>query len=127
MSLSAPTNAAPRTGAAAALALAGVSAMLASACCVLPLVFVFVGISGAWISRLQWFEPYSAWLAGLALLSLGIAGWRLFAAEPAAAVCAPGAAAPCRTVSAAARRWFWAVALLTLVPVVVPLLAPWFY
>jgi mercuric ion transport protein len=127
MSLVASTDAAPRNGAAPALTLAGIAALLASACCVLPLVFVFVGISGAWISQLQRFEPYSPWLAGLALVSLGIAAWRLFAAEPAAAACAPDDAAACRSASAAARRWFWAVALLTLVPLAVPRLAPWFY
>ena len=127
MSLAASTDAVPENRAVPALTLAGIAALLASACCVLPLVFVFVGISGAWISQLQRFEPYSVWLAGLALVSLGIAAWRLFAAKPAAAACAPDPAAACRTASAAARRWFWAVAVLTLVPLAVPLLAPWFY
>ena len=53
-----------RTARRSALTLAGIAALLASACCVLPLVFVLVGVSGAWIGQLQRLEPYSPWLAG---------------------------------------------------------------
>ncbi len=118
----------PPARAASVWTLAGIAALLASACCVLPLVFVIVGISGAWISQLQRFEPYSPWLAGLALMSLGIAAWRLFLAKaPVRGACAQDGATACRTVGTVARRWFWFVALLTAVPLVVPLLAPFFY
>jgi mercuric ion transport protein len=114
-------------GSAPALALAGIAALLASTCCVLPLVFVLVGISGAWISQLHRLEPYSSWLAALAVASLGIAAWRLYRPATSAEVACAAPDAACRTVNAAARRWFWAVALLTLVPLVVPLAAPLFY
>ena len=36
----------------------GVAAILASACCVGPLVLLSVGISGAWIANLTALEPY---------------------------------------------------------------------
>ena len=128
MNLAASTKSAPPVGAASALTLAGIAALLASVCCVLPLVFVVVGISGAWISQLQRFEPYSPWLAGLALTSLGVAAFRLFSTKaPLDAACVRDNAATCRTVSAVARRWFWVIALLTAVPLVMPLLAPLFY
>ena len=108
-----------------ALTLAGIAALLASTCCVLPLVFALVGISGAWIVHMRVLEPYSPALVALALLSLGVAAWRLYRPSRAAACEAGGTA--CRQVSGAARRWFWLVVLLTLVPLLVPLAAPFFY
>jgi mercuric ion transport protein len=114
-------------GSAPALTLAGIAALLSSACCVLPLVFAIVGISGAWIVQLRVFEPWSSWLTGLALASLGLAAWRLYRpAKGGAATCEPGNAA-CSATTLAARRWFWLVVVLTLVPIVVPLAAPLFY
>ena len=69
-----PSRNSPRwallTGAAAALG--------ASLCCVVPLVLVSVGFSGAWLASLTALEPYRAWFATLALAALGFAGWRLY-------------------------------------------------
>jgi mercuric ion transport protein len=108
-----------------ALTLAGLAALLASACCVLPLAFALVGVSGAWISQLRVLQPYSVPLTVLSLLALGLAGWRIYRITPAAA-CAAGEPA-CRQAGAGARRWFWLVAVLTLIPLAVPLAAPLFY
>ncbi|MBK7000304.1 MAG: mercuric transport protein [Rhodoferax sp.] len=103
-----------------ALALAAIAALLASTCCVLPLLLVLLGISGAWIGQLRWFEPYSTALMVLAIGSLSLAAWRLFRSCNANGM-------ECRKVHVAARRWFWLVALLTLIPLLVPLAAPLFY
>jgi len=41
------------------LAAGGVlGAMLASVCCLVPLAFVLLGVSGAWIGNLTALEPY---------------------------------------------------------------------
>jgi mercuric ion transport protein len=113
-------------GSASALTLAGIAALLSSACCVMPLVFAIVGISGAWIGQLRRLAPWSAPLSVLALASLGFAAWRLY--RPAAtAACDTSDPAACRRVGGAARRWFWLVVVLTLVPLLVPLAAPLFY
>ncbi len=95
----------------------------------LPLVFVLVGVSGAWISQLHRLEPYSPWLVALAIGSLAIAAWRVFRpAAATAAACAVGRRrVGCRTTGAAFRRWFWVVAVLALIPLIVPLAAPLFY
>jgi mercuric ion transport protein len=58
------------TGAAAAIG--------ASACCVVPLVLVSLGISGAWLASLTALEPYRPWFAGVAIAALAFAGWRLY-------------------------------------------------
>ncbi|MBS0422574.1 MAG: mercury transporter MerT [Proteobacteria bacterium] len=58
------------TGAAAAIG--------ASLCCVVPLVLVSLGISGAWLASLTALEPYRPLFALVAVASLGIAAWRLY-------------------------------------------------
>ncbi len=46
-----------RTGS-GALLVGGVAAILASTCCLGPLVLVALGLSGAWIGNLTLLEPY---------------------------------------------------------------------
>ncbi len=46
----------PRSGR-AALVTGGLAAVVASACCLGPLILVTLGISGAWISNLAVLEP----------------------------------------------------------------------
>ena len=110
-----------------ALTVAAMAAVLASGCCVMPLAFALIGVSGAWISRLRWLEPYSAALTVLAVASLALAAWNLFARDAQVAPVCNADDLACRTVNAGARRWFWVVGVLTLIPIGVPLLAPWFY
>jgi len=58
-----------------ALATGGVAAVLASACCLGPLVLVALGFSGAWIGNLTVLEPYRPIFIGAALIALFFA-WR---------------------------------------------------
>lgn len=128
--VSSPTTAsapAPRGRGLPALLAAGLAALLASGCCVMPLALALVGISGAWIGELRHIEPYSPWLLGLAVVALGVAGWQIYRRNPAMdAACAMGDNT-CVQTNRWARRWFWVVVVLTLLPIVVPLIAPWFY
>lgn len=110
-----------------ALALAGVAALMASACCVLPLLLAVLGISGAWISQMRGLQPYSTGLMALASASLGLAAWRLFRSAPQAESACDAGDESCRNINVTARRWFWLVAMLTLIPMLVPLAAPLFY
>jgi len=105
---------------------AGLAALLASGCCVAPLVLALVGVSGAWIGQLRRIEPWSPWLMGVSWVALAIAGWRLYRRPRAGAACEIDDTA-CVRANGTARRWFWLVALLALVPVATPLVAPWFY
>ena len=112
--LAAPRLPAGRSSA-LSLALAGIAALLASTCCVLPLLFALAGISGAWIAQLRFMEPYANALTVLAAVSLSMAAWRIFGPARPVAGCDDFVA--CRPGSARARRWFWICAGLTLLPV----------
>ncbi|GAC1701166.1 MAG: mercuric transport protein MerT [Candidatus Acidiferrum sp.] len=56
----------------------GVTAILASACCLGPLVLVALGLSGAWIGNLTRLEPYRPFFVAAALAALFIAGRQIF-------------------------------------------------
>jgi mercuric ion transport protein len=55
-----------------------VGALLASACCVVPLVLVTLGISGAWIANLTALEPYKPYVAVVALGLIALGFWRVY-------------------------------------------------
>ena len=55
-----------------------IGAGLASACCVVPLLLVMLGISGAWIANLTALEPYKPYVAGVTLALLGYGFWHVY-------------------------------------------------
>lgn len=55
-----------------------IGASLASACCVVPLVLVTLGISGAWIANLTALEPYKPYVAAVTLALLGYGFWHVY-------------------------------------------------
>ncbi|MFC6488852.1 mercuric transporter MerT family protein [Nitratireductor sp. GCM10026969] len=61
-----------------------IGAVLASTCCIAPLVLLTLGVSGAWISNLAALELYQPIFTGVALVSIGL-GFRqvYFQAKPA--------------------------------------------
>lgn len=107
-----------------ALAAGGLSAILATTCCVGPLVLLSLGFSGAWIANLTVLEPYRPLFIGLALVALFFAGRRIF--RPAAA-CEPGEVCAVPQVGIAYKGLFWVIAALVLVGLAFPWIAPWYY
>lgn len=67
-----------------------VSALGASACCMLPLALVSIGLGGAWIAQLRELERFYPIFVGLAIAAFAYAFYRLYL-RPA---CAPEAACP---------------------------------
>ena len=65
--------------------------LAASACCILPLIFVTVGISGAWIGNLTALAPYKPYVAAGTLTLVGY-GYYLVYVRPKQA-CADGSCA----------------------------------
>jgi len=107
-----------------ALAAGGLAAILASACCLGPLVLLSLGIGGAWIANLTALQPYRPLFIGLALLALFFAGRRIF--RP-AADCKPGEVCAVPQVKTTYKLMFWLIATLVVVGLVFPWIAPWFY
>ncbi|GCB05264.1 mercuric ion transporter MerT [Ralstonia sp. SET104] len=113
----------PQTGR-GALAAGGLAALLASTCCLGPLVLVALGVSGAWIGNLTALEPYRPIFIGTALVALFFARRRIF--RPATA-CKPGEVCAIPQVRATYKLIFWIVAALVLVALGFPYVLPFFY
>lgn len=107
-----------------ALFAGGLAAILASTCCLGPLVLVALGFSGAWIGNLTALEPYRPLFIGTALVALFF-GWRRIFRPP--QVCNPGEACAIPKVRATYKLMFWVVALLVLVALGFPYVMPFFY
>ena len=102
------------------------AAIVASVCCLGPLVLVSVGISGAWISGLTAFEPYRPYALGVALVFMGLA-WRQIYRAPTAAECEPGTLCALPQTNRVYRALFWVVSAFVLLALAFPYLAPFFY
>lgn len=113
----------PNTGR-GALAVGALSAILASTCCLGPLVLVALGFSGAWIANLTVLEPYRPLFIGAALLAMFFAWRRIFRSAHA---CKPGEVCAIPQVRATYKLIFWIVAALVLVALGFPYVLPLFY
>ena len=107
-----------------ALLLGGIAALLASTCCLGPLVLLLLGFSGAWIGNLTVLEPYRPIFIGTALVALFFAYRRIF--HPVQA-CKPGEVCAVPQVRGSYKLIFWIVAALVLVALAFPFVVPFFY
>src|SRR5256885_5616535 len=101
----------PKTGR-GALFTGGLAAILASACCLGPLVLIALGFSGAWIGNLAVLEPYRPIFIGVALAAVFFA-WRRIYRQ--AAACQPGEGCAVSPRRATYKLLFWIEAALGLV------------
>lgn len=105
--------------------LAGVVAgVVASICCVGPLVLLALGIGGAWVANLTALEPYRPVFVGVALVFVGLAFRKLYLVP---ATCAPGASCAVPANRKRQRLVFWLVAVPLLALLAFPWYAPLFY
>jgi len=107
-----------------ALAVGGLAAILASTCCLGPLVLVALGFSGAWIGNLTALEPYRPIFIGAALVAMSFA-WRRIFRPP--GVCKPGDVCAIPQVRTTYNLIFWVVAVLILIALGFPYVLPLFY
>jgi mercuric ion transport protein len=101
-----------------------IATLLASTCCLGPLVLISLGFSGAWIGKLTVLESYQPLFMGAALIALFFAGKRIW--RP-VAQCAPGEFCALPRVRLGYQIVFVGVCVLLLTALVFPLMAPWFY
>ncbi|MCK9987288.1 MAG: mercuric ion transport protein [Azoarcus sp.] len=107
-----------------ALLTGGVAAILASTCCLGPLVLLALGFSGAWIGNLTALEPYRPVFIAVAVVSLLLAWRRIW--RP-VVTCPPGAGCAVPSVKWLYEVLFAIVAVLVLIALIFPTIAPWFY
>ncbi|MDA3877500.1 MAG: mercuric ion transporter MerT [Halothiobacillus sp.] len=107
-----------------ALLAGGLAAILASTCCLGPLILLALGFSGAWIGNLTVLEPYRPIFIGIALIALFFAWRRVY--RPVTA-CKPGEVCAIPQVRTTYKLLFWVVALLILIALTFPYIAPLFY
>jgi mercuric ion transport protein len=55
-----------------------IGAVLASSCCILPLVLFSLGISGAWMSNLTALEPYQPYFIVFTMVMLGVGFYTVY-------------------------------------------------
>lgn len=107
-----------------AITTAALAAIGASICCVVPLVLVLLGLSGAWVAHLTALDPYRPWFTAATLLSLAAAYWSLY-----------GPASRCRTdgacmderILARRRRLLWIAAVVIALLLLFPYYVTWFF
>jgi mercuric ion transport protein len=116
-------NGSDRTGS-GALLVGGLAAVLASTCCLGPLVLVALGLSGAWIGNLTLLEPYRPFFIAGALVALISAGRRIFRSAQA---CEPGEVCAVPRTRHIFKILFGIVSALVIVALVYPYVAKFFY
>ena len=92
-----------------ALTTAAIGSVLASSCCLLPLVFVSIGLTGVWLGRLRALQPFSPILLSISVVALLAAIYNGIPKRP------------------LYRGAIWAIATLTIILLLMPVIAPWFY
>lgn len=102
-----------------------IGALLASSCCVAPLLLVTLGVSGAWIGNLTALAPYKPYFLAASVPLLGTAFWYVYFKPRRAcgedAGCTPAAS------NRVTKTVLWLAAGLALLAATVNLWAPLFY
>lgn len=106
------------------LAAGGIAALLASACCLGPLVLITLGVSGAWIGNLTALEPYRPIFIGVALVAMLFAWRRIYRPVE---QCQPGVMCAVPQVRTAYKVIFWAVSVLIFAALLFPYALSLFY
>lgn len=107
-----------------ALVAGGLAAILASTCCLGPLVLITLGFSGAWIGNLTVLESYRPIFIGAALIALFFAWRRIFRPVQ---TCEPGEVCAIPQVRTAYKVLFWGVSALVVLALGFPYIVPFFY
>ncbi len=100
-------------------------ALIASSCCVVPLVLVTLGVSGAWIGNLTALEPYKPYFLTITALLLAAGFWHVYFKPKRA--CEDGSYCARPASSRITQSVLWIAAALALLSATVNLWGPFFY
>lgn len=106
------------------LVVGGLAGILASACCVGPLILVSLGLGGAWVSTLTVLEPYRWIFFSIAMLALFFAWRKIYRPVE---QCEPGQICALPQTRRAYKIIFWTVTALVVIAFASPFFAPLFY
>lgn len=114
------------TGRGGLLAGAGLlGALLASSCCIVPLAFVTLGISGAWMSNLTALEPYKPYFVAVTLVMLGAGFWHVYIRPK--RMCEAGSYCANPAAGRISRTLLWMATAIVLLAATINYWAPFFY
>lgn len=102
-----------------------VSALLASSCCLLPLVLISLGLSGAWIGSLTALEPYKPVFISITVLFLAGGFWHVYFKKP--EPCEDGTICARPETSRMTKAALWIATILVLLALTIDYWAPLFY
>ncbi len=106
------------------LAFGGIAAILASTCCLGPLILVSLGFSGAWIGNLSVLEPYRPVFIVVALVALLLGAWQIYRPKQ---DCAPDELCAVPEIKRSYKILYWIVASLTVIALTFPYVLALFY
>lgn len=100
-------------------------AILASTCCIGPLLLVSLGVSGAWIGNLTALEPLKPYFIVATLVLLGLGFWQVYFRKKPACEAESYCARP--ESSLITKTALWVATVLVALAATIDLWAPWFY
>jgi len=102
-----------------------IGAVLASSCCIAPLVLLTLGVSGAWIGNLTALEPYKPYFAAVALVFIGLGFYQVYVKPKKA--CAEGIYCARPQSSIITQAALWIGTALVVLALTIEWWAPFFY
>ena len=102
-----------------------IGAILAATCCIVPLVLVTLGASGAWIGNLTVLEPYKPLFATVTFVFLGFGYWQVYRKREVA--CEEGSYCATPASNRIAKGALWTATILVLLALTIDFWAPLFY
>ncbi len=102
-----------------------IGAVLASSCCIVPLVLVSLGISGAWIGNLTVLEPYKPYFIAATIVLLGAGYWHVYVRPRRA--CAAGSYCTSPSSGRITKAALWIATVVVVLAATINYWAPLFY
>ena len=102
-----------------------VAALGAASCCVLPLVLISLGVTGAWIGTFSALEPYKPAFAAVAIGFLAAGFWRTYRKPK--VECAEGSYCASPTSTRLTRVSLWVATVVVGSALTIDYWAPYFY
>lgn len=102
-----------------------IGAMLASSCCIGPLLLLSLGVSGVWIGKLTALEPYKPYFVVATLAFLGPGYWQVYFRPK--SVCKTDGYCASATANRVIKAALWFATVLVVLAATISYWAPLFY